>query len=187
MIGIDEVMSQNKLFNVITCYGAGLKYMDVDTRQPTTHPEIKRWLIHNSLPRFQLEQATDMKYFFSVMCRSSFFPRDGKESTVGSFTKRPATAVSNRPKGKINHVICANFRENASLRPGRLRSHPSAGYARPLGDLMVLMGREPGRDGGTRVRTDDRKVSYHAAPHPAASITRPYHGGFGATGTTSSD
>ena len=59
MIGIDEVMSQNKLFNVITCYGAGLKYMDVDTRQPTTHPEIKRGLIHNSLPLFQLEQATE--------------------------------------------------------------------------------------------------------------------------------
>lgn len=64
MIGVDEVMSQNKLFNVITCYGAGLKYMDVDTRQPTTHPEIKSWMRRNSLPAFQLEQATDMKYFF---------------------------------------------------------------------------------------------------------------------------
>lgn len=71
MIGIDEVMSQNKLFNVITCYGAGLKYMDVDTKQPTTHPEIKRWLVRNSLPLFQLEQATDMKYFFSVFQLSS--------------------------------------------------------------------------------------------------------------------
>lgn len=78
MIGIDEVMSQNKLFNVITCYGAGLKYMDVDTKQPTTHPEIKRWLVRNSLPLFQLEQATDMKYFFfcvSVIILS----KDGKK------------------------------------------------------------------------------------------------------------
>ena len=61
MIGVDEVMSQNKLFNVITCYGAGLKYMDVDSEKPTRHPEIRRWLMRNNLPLFQREQATDMK------------------------------------------------------------------------------------------------------------------------------
>ena len=35
MIGRDEVMSQNKLFNVLTCYGAGQKYMDFETEKPT--------------------------------------------------------------------------------------------------------------------------------------------------------
>ena len=43
LIGVDEVMSQNKLFNVLTCYGAGQKYMDIKTDKPTTDPEIKQY------------------------------------------------------------------------------------------------------------------------------------------------
>ena len=31
MIGSDEVMAQNKFFNVLTCYGAGTKLMDINT------------------------------------------------------------------------------------------------------------------------------------------------------------
>ena len=170
MIGIDEVMSQNKLFNVITCYGAGLKYMDVDTRQPTTHPEIKRWLIHNSLPLFQLEQATDMKYFFSV-CRSSFFLKTEKNQPAHS-QRGLLLPFSTGQKGKINHVIYANFRENASLRPEDYEVIRLLDPRDPLGDLMVLMGREPGRDGETRVRTEDRKFAILVRfPHPASSIT----------------
>ena len=56
MIGVDEVMSQNKLFNVLTCYGAGQKYMDVETEKPTTDKDIKNWLLHNNIPSFMLEQ-----------------------------------------------------------------------------------------------------------------------------------
>lgn len=41
LIGVDEVMSQNKLFNVLTCYGAGQKYNDYDTGRPTVDKEIK--------------------------------------------------------------------------------------------------------------------------------------------------
>mgnify|MGYP006899713328 FL=1 len=158
MIGIDEVMSQNKLFNVITCYGAGLKYMDVDTRQPTTHPEIKRWLIHNSLPLFQLEQATDMKYSFfcvSVIILS----RDGKRINRLIHKEACYCRFQQARRGKINHVIYANFRENASLRPEDYEVIRLLDPRDPLGDLMVLMGREPGRDGETRVRTEDRKFA----------------------------
>lgn len=64
LIGVDEVMSQNKLFNVLTCYGAGQKYNDYDTGRPTVDKEIKKWMLHNSIPSFMLEQATDMKYYF---------------------------------------------------------------------------------------------------------------------------
>lgn len=158
MIGQDEVMSQNKLFNVITCYGAGLKYMDVDTKQPTTHPEIKSWLVRNSLPLFQLEQATDMKYFFfcvSVIILS----KDGKKINRLIHKEACYCRFEKARYGKINHVIYANFRDNASLSPDDYEVIRLLDPRDPLGDLMVLMGREPGRDGQTRVRTKDKKFA----------------------------
>lgn len=158
MIGQDEVMSQNKLFNVITCYGAGLKYMDVDTKQPTTHPEIKNWLVRNSLPLFQLEQATDMKYFFfcvSVIILS----KDGKKINRLIHKEACYCRFEKARYGKINHVIYANFRDNASLSPDDYEVIRLLDPRDPLGDLMVLMGREPGRDGQTRVRTKDKKFA----------------------------
>lgn len=158
MIGQDEVMSQNKLFNVITCYGAGLKYMDVDTKQPTTHPEIKSWLVRNSLPLFQLEQATDMKYFFfcvSVIILS----KDGKKINRLIHKEACYCRFEKARYGKINHVIYANFRDNASLSPDDYEVIRLLDPRDPLGDLMVLMRREPGRDGQTRVRTKDKKFA----------------------------
>ena len=138
MIGVDEVMSQNKLFNVITCYGAGLKYMDVDTKQPTTHPEIKRWLVRNSLPLFQLEQATDMKYFFfcvSVIILS----QDGKRINRLVHKEACYCRFEKARNGKINHVIYANFRDNVSLRPEDYEVIRLLDPRDPMGDLMVLM------------------------------------------------
>ena len=158
MIGQDEVMSQNKLFNVITCYGAGLKYMDVDTKQPTTHPEIKSWLVRNSLPLFQLEQATDMKYFFfcvSVIILS----KDGKKINRLIHKEACYCRFEKARYGKINHVIYANFRDNASLSPDDYEVIRLLDPRDPLGDLMVLMGREPGHDGQTRIRTKDKKFA----------------------------
>lgn len=158
MIGQDEVMSQNKLFNVITCYGAGLKYMDVDTKQPTTHSEIKSWLVRNSLPLFQLEQATDMKYFFfcvSVIILS----KDGKKINRLIHKEACYCRFEKAKYGKINHVIYANFRDNASLSPDDYEVIRLLDPRDPLGDLMVLMGREPGRDGQTRIRTKDKKFA----------------------------
>ena len=141
MIGVDEVMSQNKLFNVITCYGAGLKYMDVDTKAPTTHPEIKRWLVRNSLPLFQLEQATDMKYFFfcvSVIILS----QDGQKINRLIHKEACYCRFEKARNGKINHVIYANFRQNASLSDKDYEVIRLLDPRDPMGDLMVLMGRE---------------------------------------------
>ena len=57
LIGKDEIMSQNKFFNVLTCYGDGLRYNDIETGCPTRDTEIKRWMLDNSLPEFFLEQV----------------------------------------------------------------------------------------------------------------------------------
>ena len=158
LIGVDKVMSQNKLFNVLTCYGAGQKYMDIATEKPTQDKEIKKWLLHNSIPAFMLEQATDVKYFFycvSVVILSNDGKRitklRHKESCYCRFEKAD-------DKGKINHVFYANFRKS-SLREQDVEVIRLLDEKDPLGDLEVLMGREPGADGLKKVRTHERKFA----------------------------
>lgn len=158
LIGIDEVMSQNKLFNVLTCYGAGLKYMDFETEKPTRNKDVKRWMLQNSLPAFSLEQATDMKFFFfcvSVIILSA----DGsqitkirhKEACYCRFEKAD-------DKGKINHVFYANFRKS-SLREEDVECIRLLDEKDPLGELEVLMGRAPGKDGRIGKVTNERKFA----------------------------
>ena len=48
LIGADEIMSQNKLFNVLTCYGNGLRYNDPKTGAPTADAEVSRWMFQNT-------------------------------------------------------------------------------------------------------------------------------------------
>ena len=158
LIGVDEVMSQNKLFNVLTCYGAGQKYMDIKTDKPTTDPEIKKWLLHNNIPSFQLEQSTDMKYFFfcvSVIILSNKGDRivklRHKEACYCRFEKAD-------DKGRIRNVFYANFRKSG-IQEKEMECIQLLDEKDPLGDLEVLMGREPGPDGKKRVRTNRRKFA----------------------------
>lgn len=157
MIGVDEVMSQNKLFNVLTCYGSGLKYLDTATNKPSIDKEIKRWMMQNSLPTFSLEQSTDMKYFFfavSVIILS----QDGskivklrhKEACYCRFEKAD-------DNGKINHVFYGNFRKEVKKETVEVLT--LLDEKDPLGELEVLMGRAPGADGKTRERTKERKFA----------------------------
>lgn len=162
--------------------------MDVDTRQPTTHPEIKSWMRRNSLPAFQLEHTTDMKYFFfcvSVIILS----QDGQRINRLVHKEACYCRFEKARNGKINHVVYANFRNNASLRPEDYEVIRLLDPRDPIGELMVLMGREPGRDGKVKVRTSERKFAILVRlRHLASSIIRyriiPVFSG--ATGTISS-
>lgn len=158
MIGRDEVMSQNKLFNVLTCYGAGQKYMDYETEKPTKDKDIKRWMLGNNLPTFMLEQATDMKYFFfavSVIILS----RDGSQINKLRH-KEVCYCRFQRPDkwGRMNHVYYANWRVSGLKREQVERIRLLDIYD-PLGELEMLMGRTPGTDGRTFERTKERKFA----------------------------
>lgn len=158
LIGVDEVMSQNKLFNVLTCYGAGQKYNDYETDKPTTDSEIKKWLLHNSIPSFMLEQATDMKYYFFCVAvvilsvdGSKIVKLRHKDACYCRFEKV-------NDKGRIEHVFYANFRKS-SLQENEIEVLPLLDEKDPLGNLEVLMGRAPGKDGLARIRTKERKFA----------------------------
>ena len=158
LIGKDEIMSQNKFFNVLTCYGDGLRYNDIEPGCPTRGTEIKRWMLDNSLPEFFLEQATDMKYFFFSVA-VIILSKDGKkivqvrhkESCYCRFEK-----ADNR--GRINHIFYANWRKHPAKKTD-IESIMLLDEKNPLGHLEVLMGRAPGSDGKRQVRTKSRKFA----------------------------
>ena len=169
----DEIMSQNLFFNALTTYGEGLRYTDVATRRPAGRvrhvdpatgaeetSDIGRFAINNSLKEFFLEQATDMKFFFFSVA-VVILNRDGtqivqirhKEAEHCRFEKADA-------KGRINHVFYANWRKTAgSLRKKDIEVLTLLDEKNPLGHLEVLMGRAPGADGETRVRSNQRKFA----------------------------
>ncbi len=158
MVGCDEVMSQNKLFNVLTCYGSGLQYMDTATRQPLEDKDIKRWMMHSNIPSFMLEQATDMKYFFFTVA-VLLLSRDG--SQINRIIHKDACFCrfeKANGKGRIERVYYANWRKN-SLKPDDIEPILLLDERDPLGDLEVRMGRVPGPDGIKRMRTSERKFA----------------------------
>lgn len=157
-IGNDEIMSQNKFFNVLTCYGAGLKLMDPETGFPTKDTYIRQWQLRNSLPSYMLEQATDMKYFFftvSVIILS----RDGhkinrlihKDACYCRFEEADSS-------GKIGHIYFANW-NLSNPKAGEIERIPLLDLYDPLGDLKARMGLEPDHKGRKMPPSKDRKFA----------------------------
>ncbi|MBR5600365.1 MAG: hypothetical protein IKW29_03595, partial [Bacteroidaceae bacterium] len=60
--------------------------------------------------------------------------------------------------GKINHVFYADFRKGAPAKED-IEVIPLLDLIDPLGDLLVRMGKEPGKDGQCRVRTKELKFA----------------------------
>lgn len=153
----DEVMSQNKLFNTLTSYGSGLRLRG-DSGNKITDPEQKDFFKYNRMPRYMLEQITDMKHFFFAVA-VIILSRDGKK--IVKLRHKEATYCrfeTCHPKtGKIEHVYYANWQDN----PGEneIEVIPVLDINDPIGDLEVLMGKKPGPDGKTFERTKERKFA----------------------------
>ena len=157
-IGRDEIMLQNKFFNVLTCYASGLNYTEYATDKPTRNPEIRKFVMRNSLPSFFLEQCTDMKYFFFSVDvvivskdRKQIVQIRHKEACYCRFEEADKN-------GKINHIFYGDFRESTP-NIDKLEKIRLLDFRDPLGELMVLMGREPGKDGKCEVRTNEYKFA----------------------------
>ena len=158
LIGKDEIMSQNKYFNVLTCYGAGIRYNDIDTALPTKDAEIRRWMMDNSLPEFFLEQATDMKYFFFSVA-VVILSRDGSRIVQVRHKESCYCRMEQADShGRINHIFYANWRKHPAKKTD-IESIMLLDEKNPLGHLEVLMGRAPGADGLTKERTKARKFA----------------------------
>lgn len=141
----NSVMSQNKYFNMLTCYGRGLEYMDVTTMDskkpmPTKDPQIRKFLLRNSMKRFFAEQILDLKYYyFSVAVlildnqRKNIVKIVHKDACDCRFEKR-------NDKGKIAHVFFADFKDNDN--PQNAEMIPLLDEQDPYGDLAARTGKE---------------------------------------------
>ena len=133
-------MAQNKLFNVLTCYGQGVRFFDLATKKSTEDKEIRLFQFRNQLNRFFIEQAIDMKYFFfAVTC--VILDREGchivqmrhKEACYCRFEKADN-------EGRIGNVFYANWRK---VTPEKVEVIPLLDEYDPWGDLRVRLGLEP--------------------------------------------
>lgn len=157
LVGSDEVTAQNKFFNVLACYGAGL-VLNGHNGTPTANAEVVRWARRNRLSVFFLEQITDMKYYFFSVC-VIILSKDGRR--INRLIHKDACYCRLQKadrRGRIAHVYYANWQYGAPA-AADVERIPLLDETDPMGDLMVRMGREPGRDGLCRERTRGRKFA----------------------------
>lgn len=141
----NSVMSQDKFFNVLTCYGRGLEYMDVATQNekkplPTSDTEIKRFFIRNNMKRFFAEQVTDLKYYFFCVCvvilnreRTRIVRLVHKDACHVRFQKADEN-------GRIKNILFADWKD--SDQPENVEVLPLLDEYDPLGDLMARADKE---------------------------------------------
>lgn len=153
----DEVLSQNKLFNTLVGYGSGIKIMK-NNGDEITDPGILEFFDFNRLPKYHLEQVTDMKYFFfsvSVIILSN----DGKKIVRLRHKEAAHTRFeqANPKTGKIEHIFYANWENDP--KKDDIEDIELLDLNNPYYDLMVRMGKTPDDEGVTQKPTKTRKFA----------------------------
>lgn len=156
----DSVLGPNQYNNVVTCYGNGLHFYDKQNKQITQDIDIKDFYLRNSIPRFFLEQITDLKTFFFTVC-VIVLSKDGTK--IVQLRHRDACNVrfqKQNAKGVIEHVFVANFNEAANnFTDDNIEVIPLLNEIDPLTDLQVRMGILPNADGLKGKMSNDRKFA----------------------------
>ena len=141
-VGANMVVSQNKFYNIITCYGQGVRFFDLKTEKETKDEDIKKFCFRNQLNKFFIEQCTDMKYFFfTVTC--IILDNEGK-NIVQMRHKEACFCRFTEPedKGRTPFVLYGNFREG-QLVPDNIEVLDLLDETDPWGDLQVRLGLMP--------------------------------------------
>ena len=141
------VMSQCQMFNIQTCYGQGIRFLDRETKGITEDKEIRMFCLKNAIHQMWLRLSTDMMFhFFSIFV--IHLSRD--HSKIVQVRMRNACDCRFTPRnkyGQIEHVLVSNWKEpNSSV-----EMIPLLDEIDPLGDLMYRMGREPHIYSGVRL------------------------------------
>ena len=141
----NSVMSQDKFFNVLTCYGRGLEYMDLETRsektpQPSKDAEVKRFFMRNNMKRFFAEQVTDLKYYF--FCVSVVILSKDRTKIVRIVHKDACHVRFQKADsmGRIKNIFFADWKDNDA--PENVEVIPLLDEYDPLGDLEARTDKE---------------------------------------------
>ncbi len=152
-----DVMSPNMWFNILTCYGRGVKYTNKDGSQ-VTDEEIKTFFKRNRLIPLMWEEITDIKFWnFAVVV----FILDAEGNKVVQIVHKEAMYIRletcNPTTGRIENVLYANWEDQESARDPEVID--LLDMRDPWGDLMARLGRIPGPDGKIK-KSDTRKFAY---------------------------
>lgn len=142
LVEADEVTSENKFINTLTCYAGGLRLRRSDG-QPVSDPEVRRWLLRNRPAPYFLNQVTDIKYFF-FSAVVFILSRDRKRINAIVHKESCHCRLGKARKGGIPYLYYANWRD---FEPRQVERIPLLDLRDPYGDLMRRTGREPGRGG----------------------------------------
>lgn len=148
LIGENMVTAQCMSFDILACYGQGIRFVNRDKeRSDTDDPEVRRFCLENSVHECFMEQATDMKYYYFTVTEIILNREQTKvmrvrhlESCYCRFEKREA--------GKEQHVFYGDFRNSGT--PTNAVAIPLLDQYNPLGDLLVRLGREPDPETGKK-------------------------------------
>ena len=140
LIEANMVMSGCQLFNIQSCYGQGIHFLDRETGEMTKDEEIRNFCLRNAIHHQWLRMATDIKFnFFSVMviylnrAHSKIVQIRMRNACDCRFTKR-------NEFGQIEHVLVGDFRSGRSQ---TIEAIPLLDEIDPLGDLEYRMGKAP--------------------------------------------
>ncbi|MCR4602443.1 MAG: hypothetical protein K5683_02770 [Prevotella sp.] len=140
LIEDNMIMSQCQQFNILTCYGQGVRFLDRQTKEKTEDPEIRRFCLMNAIHRQWLNMSADMKYnFFSVVVIN--LSRDHKH--VVMMRTRQACDCRFSPKnqyGVSEYVLVGDWLKGE---PGNVEPIPLLDEFNPLGDLEYRVGLAP--------------------------------------------
>lgn len=157
LIGASMVTSQGMAFDIIACYGQGIRFVNRDDKSDVTDPEIRRFCMRNSIHECYMEQATDMKYYFFTVTEI-ILSGDQKKIVQVRHLETCYCRFEQARNGKIEHVFYGDF--NDSTPPKNAVAIPLLDIYDPLGDLLVRLGRDPDpRTGKLLTPTKDRKFA----------------------------
>ena len=152
-----DVMSPNMLFNVLTCYGRGVKYNTKDG-YPISDEEIEIFFKRNRLVSIMWEAITDIKFWnFAVLV----LILDKEGNKVVQLLHKEAMYIRletcNPKTGRIERVLYANWEDNDSANNPEVIELLDT--RDPWGDMMTRLGRIPGKDGKIN-KTTERKFAF---------------------------
>ena len=158
-VGNNLVLAQNQLFNMLSCYGQGVRFFDKETLEKTKNAEIEDFCFRNQLNKQYMEQILDMKYFyFSV---TVIILNNQGDKIVRMVSKEACFTRLEKAdeEGKIHHIFYGNWKKSSGQNR-TIECIPLLDLNDPWGDLQVRMGREPDPTmGEKRKPTRDRKFA----------------------------
>lgn len=156
LMGENMVTAQGMAFDILCCYGQGIRFVDREKRKDTDDPDIRRFCLQNSIHECFIEQATDMKYYFFTVTEV-ILNREQTQIVKIKHLDSCFCRFEKRQEGRIGHVFYGDFRN--SSQPTQAVAIPLLDTTDPLGDLRVRMGMEPDPDTG-KLRKKERCWKY---------------------------